>query len=177
MKMKENIIVTEGKFDRALLEKVLPPKIRENAQIVDGRGDMSALSLARSYCLKGDYQVLLVIDSDTLDEGKIREKRNFAEHYFKMVTSPSKFKVVMLVPELEALFFADKKFIEDYFKRSISDLEFDLFKRDPGYALKSLSGGEPFASLRDNLLGKIDDNMIQKINREPAVREIVDYFA
>ena len=114
--MFEQIVVTEGKFDRELLEKVLPGEIAAKTLIVEGMGPSSALSLARSYYAQGK-RVLIVLDSNTVDEESILERKAFVESALQMLGSGAEAKVILGVPGLDALLFTDKDFIEGYFSK------------------------------------------------------------
>jgi len=172
----KQVIVTEGKFDKALLEKVLPEEIIAKTKIDAGMGATSALSLARSYCINGANKILVVIDSDSNNERQIYEKKSFAESFLSFSPSNSEMKVVLFIPELESIFFADKSFIEKYFGKEITPTEFDLYKRDPEYALEKLSGGKLPKNIRLDLLNHIDSEIKGKIRNEPGVKEIIEYF-
>jgi hypothetical protein len=170
------IIVTEGKFEKALLESILPIETMSKIKIEAGMGSSSALSLARSYYVNGDNRVLVALDSYTNNEQQIREKKSFTESFLNMYPSNSEMKVVVFIPELEALFFTDKHFIESYFGKNISPTEFELYKRDPEYALEQLSGGKPAKNIRLDILNKIDDSVRKKIIADPSIKEVINYF-
>ena len=170
------IIVTEGKYDKKLLEKVLPDYITSKTIIDNGAGFSSALSLASSYYIRGDNKILVIIDSDTNDKEKLREKKDSSEKFLDRFSDSSKIKLVLSVPELEVLFFTDKGFIEKYFNAHLSDTEYELYKRDPKYAFEKLSNGKRFIDVRNELLENIDTELKNKMINEKPIQEIIEYF-
>ncbi len=174
--MEENILITEGKFDNLLLQKVLSKNLLEKVKISEGMGQSSALSLARSFAAKGNNKILLVIDTDTFDENTIKEKFNYAESVLKMITSNSDVRIIQFVPEVDSLLFMDKTFIESFFDTKISDLEFSLYQRDPKFAYVQLSKGKSVKDVRQKILSEIDENVIKTIQSNSKIKDIENFF-
>jgi len=173
--MTNQYVITEGKFDKELLEKILPDSIKNKTNIVEGMGSSSSLSLARSYYAKGENKIVLVFDSDTFDERQINEKQNFAESALKMIPSNSEMKVVIFVPELDSLLFIDKKFIEQHFAKKLTAMEYEIFKRDPKFAYVKL-GGSNINKTRFSLLNKINEQIKSEMLKNSKINEIVEFL-
>ena len=67
-------IVTEGQFDREILEKLLPKPLLQETAIIAAGGKYAAQSLASTILPIKQLPVALVIDGDTQDEHRIREQ-------------------------------------------------------------------------------------------------------
>lgn len=105
MSVKTAYIITEGKFDAAFIKQLLPDLTEqpEKIDILAAPGYSSALSIAESVLVQTQRPVLLVIDADTTDEIRIREKRTFIEQYVRI--NGMTCRVAFAVPALEVLFF------------------------------------------------------------------------
>jgi hypothetical protein len=170
-----NLIITEGSFDTQLLEKILPESTLSNVKIVAGMGYSSAVSLAKSYYANGGAKILIVLDADTNNEEEIREKESLIDGLFSLIATDAEYKIVYFVPEIERLFFADKDFIESYFKRSFTPLELELMKQNPKVGLRNIAVESDYKSLSKNLLNSLPVSAIQKIQATPEIKKIIDF--
>ncbi len=173
----KNYIITEGSFDKKFLEKILPQNVLSNTKLVEGMGYSSAISLAKSIFLNGNARVLLVLDSDTTDENEIKEKGNYIKNTFNLISSDSEYKLFYLVPEIEALFFVDKNFIEKTFAIQMNEREFELSKSNPKSSLKKLSKNVDYYKTIDNCLNILSNDIIQKMQKTPVIDEMIKYAA
>ena len=67
-------LVTEGKSDVDILNKLIPDRYLTNTQLVVGGSKYSAQSLAGTILAAKSLPVALVIDADTDNESAIQEK-------------------------------------------------------------------------------------------------------
>ena len=74
-------------------------------------GTSSAVSLANSLLLDGEA-VALVLDSDSIDESDIEERRIVYRDALRRGGARGSGHVFLVAPESEALFFADRAFVE-----------------------------------------------------------------
>ncbi|MFK7798728.1 MAG: hypothetical protein AB8E82_14860 [Aureispira sp.] len=178
----QNILITEGNFDVTVMQRVLPASISTTTKVVNGGGSTSALSAARSRYVDGNYKIVLLIDADSSDPSTINEKQHLYENMiYSLGTPSSEAKVVLLTPEIEALFFESKEFIEKTFGRSLSDLEFEFLKKNPKAAIERLAQGtqelpKQYLPLGNFLLEQLDDVTIERIRQSKQIQEIIEYF-
>ncbi len=176
------ILITESVFDEAVIKRMLPKEVTRSIMVTSRSGDTAALSAARSYYVDGGYQIVLLVDSDSNNEQEIASKKY---EYEGMISSlgrrSSDAKIVLINPEIEALFFESKDFIEKTFGRQLSDLEFEFLKKDPKTALQRLAQDQPnlpqhFKELGNVLLDKLDEATIERIRQNEQIQEIIEYF-
>jgi len=111
--MIQKIIVTEGKTDGLLLEKMFSGL--NNIKIMAASGYSSALSLASSILSHHKKPVLLLLDADSNDKTDIEKRYQFVENYLNMATPGAIFKVILFEPKMEAVLFEDAK-VAEYLK-------------------------------------------------------------
>jgi hypothetical protein len=171
-------IITSGKFETDLIQKVLPNDLLQNTKVVTGAGDTSALSLARSYYTEKKSKILLLVEAETFDDDKVAEKKKLYENMIYAVPGNSEIKIIVFVPEIESLLFIDKHFIENFFGKTLSDFEFDLAQRDPKFGMIRLKGDQKYSSnqIAYDLLNQINQDVIGKIQKSNQIQEIINFF-
>lgn len=173
----KNFIITEGSFDKKVLEKILPYNILKTNMLVEGMGYSSAVSLAKSIFLNGNAKILLVLDADTTDEQQIKEKENYIKNTFNLISSDSEYKLLYVVPEIESLFFVDKDFIEKTFKIQMNETEFELSKLNPKSSLKKMTKEADYTQTINFWLNTLPSDIIKKMQEIPVVDEMIRYAA
>lgn len=162
-------IITEGKLDAELIKAILPG-LTENPEkiaILAAPGYSAALSIAESVLIQTQRPVLLVIDADTIDELRIREKKTFIQQYVRI--NGMTCQVAFAVPSLEILFFADKSVLENALEKTIPDDVWTLARLSPKQALELLTG-KPTEMVIRQLLA--NDKVRQKMGQTPLANEI-----
>lgn len=173
MSTKAAYIITEGKFDAEFIKWILPDLTErpETIDILAAPGYSSALSIAESVLVQTHRPVLLVIDADTTDELRIREKRTFIEQYVRV--NGMTCQVAFAVPMLEVLFFADKGALESALGKRIADDVWTLAKLSPKTGIELLTGKSRELARRQLL---DNDQLRQKIEQAPLINEIRDFI-
>lgn len=173
----KNILIVEGQLEQELLTTVLPIEFLGVVKIIVGAGEASAISLARTAAVQNYDKILLVIDSECPSDSIENEKALIADSTIKMVASNSQIKVVVITTV--GLLLEDKLFLEEYFHTEISDLEYELYKRDPLYALVKLSnqnGKMSAKQIAKQLIGSMSVNLKEKILKNQKIQEIINFF-
>ncbi|MCP4112381.1 MAG: hypothetical protein GY749_43800 [Desulfobacteraceae bacterium] len=162
-------IVTEEKTAEAL-RLVLPPAVTNNVKFIIGEGKYSAHSLARSVMVTDPHPLVLVLDSDTTTPSMIEEEKNFIHTSIKQLALGVKFNVIFAVPEIEALFFQDKNFIEGLIGKELTDTDWELAKNIPKKIL--MANGIEFGMIKTN----IKEKNIESIREHPIIKEIAMFL-
>ena len=111
--MKKTYVITEGKSDRLLLEILLEISPgHPDVQVVAAGGWSSADSLARSVLATTDHRVALVVDADTIDSVQADYRRRFLHHSLGEAGLPSRWRVLVIEPEIEVLLFKDPNLLQ-----------------------------------------------------------------
>jgi hypothetical protein len=152
MKWKAIYIITEGEGDARILEAALGALTQGSQVPVHFRssyGFNSAVTTAGTLRHFPDVLTLLVLDSDTLDERRRQEREEFARHF--LGEDNEHFRLVMMTPEIESLFFTDKTSLESALNMSISEDAWRFGQFAPSQALMALSN-QPKADCINQLL-------------------------
>lgn len=171
--MTKAYIVTEGATDTAYIQKLLPAFVQQpdDIQLVTGTGYSSALSIAQSVPAKTDKPALLVLDADTNNPLRVKEKQEFVEQYIH-ITNLTQVSVLLAVPSIEIIFFSDKLALEAALGKTISDDVWELAKFSPAQALNLLTGNEKRQFI--NLLGnQLLRNQVEKTPLMQAIKQFV----
>ncbi len=99
------ILITEGKIDQAILQKLLPDSLLEQTKFVVSNGYSSAISMAKSIAIHKAQPIVIVLDADTLEHSRAEEKKEEIEFIFKNLGKAEQVSVFLFEPEIEAIFF------------------------------------------------------------------------
>jgi len=95
-------VITEGEFDRQLVERLLEHEgLSERAHVLVGHGKSGALSLARSILVRRSRPVALVLDADTDSSDLVAEVRSDLESALRPVAGGTPWELVLARPEIE----------------------------------------------------------------------------
>ncbi|HEV3438664.1 MAG TPA: hypothetical protein VG122_14965 [Gemmata sp.] len=135
--MKAAYVVVEGNSDVEILRAVLDPKLLRSVEIVSAGGQGSILSLARSLLVRRSVPVAVFADSDSLNPEVIGERREQFEYLVNAAAGRTSSKVVLAVPEVEAIFFSAPDVIKGVFGQAPPEM-MALGLRDPKGVLAQL---------------------------------------
>lgn len=164
---KETIIVTEGAFDSNLLRVILNGTNSDNLRFEAVGGIHSALSAANTILNARPESVLLVLDndgsSDNIETEIIRD----------LVGSDNpRFKLVQMIPEIETLFFVDKRSLEHALGMQIEEAIWEIGQTAPKSTLDVLIK-------KAHLGGKLellsDASLLQAMRKHPKIKEIEEF--
>jgi hypothetical protein len=98
-------VVVEGQFDGELLKSLIKAKGLKRTRVFVGGNRSSAESLASSLMVVKQLPVVLVLDAEAHDPSKIESIRRQLEALVGAITSEEEWKLILMAPELEILFF------------------------------------------------------------------------
>lgn len=155
-------IVTEGDFDKDLIEILVPEQYQEKVSVLSAGGYSAALSMARSILsARHKAKTILVVDADTVDEKDAEEREDFIRSYMHRISADNRFAILLQKPEIEAVFFEDKSALENLTGKAYTDLEFHLAKDNPKKNLLD------FLSLDSNKKGEV----LSRVNTDEELKK------
>ncbi|HLM42554.1 MAG TPA: hypothetical protein VK458_01750 [Myxococcaceae bacterium] len=98
-------VVTEEQFDGELIKSLLKARGLERTRVFVGGNRSSAESLASSLMVVKQLPVALLLDAEAHEPSKIESRRRQLEALVGAVTSLAEWKLFLMAPELEILFF------------------------------------------------------------------------
>lgn len=103
--MKSLTVVVEARADAALLRRLFESLEAGDLRFFAGAGRMALSTVARNLLVHEPGSVLLVMDADSHDAGRVAETRAMTEAVLRRVAGEQQFAVFPFVPELEVVFF------------------------------------------------------------------------
>jgi len=167
--MIQKFIVTEGKTDSLLLEKILPEF--EDIKIMTGSGYSSALSLASSILIYHKKPVLLLLDADSNNQTDITERYNFIRNYLRMAAPDALFRIILFQPEVETVFFQDAAVAEHLIGRPLTEHELKSAHSSPKKVLQEAISGNYF-----ELISELNNDDISRLNQLAIFKEIKSFI-
>jgi hypothetical protein len=169
-------VITEGQADAELLQWALGTKVNgTDVSVVAASGKSSAQSHARTLLYTQKVPVALVIDADANDSARIAEDQGYFEDSLQRVAGDIPFCVVLCIPEIETLAFADLHLLEQVAGRRLTDHERIEAEFAPRRVLQQI-----FAT-SDLALGEFVRRCKQRdplpLRKHPVVARLVEFLS
>jgi hypothetical protein len=170
--MRKSVVITVGESDCVLLQNLLRETGNETRFIAAG-GWSSADSLARSVLADGYYDVALVVDADTNDEFLASERKRFLQDSLTQIGSSSKWKVFVVIPDIDVLLFSHKNILEAVVGTTVSETYWLEGKYNTRKVLESLLKGRSRSNVYRQQLPSIDLSPPKEL---PIVKDIAQFL-
>jgi len=173
--MKAYILV-EGPQDAEVFKRLLAQQLQQGVEFVAGNGISRPASLARSLLVRRRKPLAIVVDSKSVDPRIVRERRESTEELVKSVAAHVPVKVIVAVPEIEAVFFHDPGVLERFFGRKLPGELLSLGRRDPVGVLRELSGQSNAQWDTVKSLDALDAPDVEVMRAAPVVKELTAFL-
>src|SRR4051794_31070543 len=134
-------VVTERQFDADVLRRILPPELVHGVGFVSAGGVSAIRSMASSLVVVRQMPVAVVVDSGSTDPVVIRDRHQDIEEFVKSDSPGIPVKVIMAVPEMEALFFHDPRILHRLFDGKVTEEILAAARTEPRPTLNRLLAG------------------------------------
>jgi hypothetical protein len=172
--MKQVYILVEGSADAEFLQRLLPPEVLKDAEIVVAGGSSGIPSLAHTLLVRRKKPIAVVMDADSIDSDMIDERQTGTEDRAADASVPV--KVIVAVPEIEAWFFAAPEAIERVLGEPVPNELIALGKRDPRGVLLQLAEKSKTKWDSRRAVGLLDDHDVERIRALPEVSELSSFL-
>jgi hypothetical protein len=170
-------IVLEGESNLAFLKALLPDEIQTVTEfvIVGGRSNIS--SIARTVLVKHREPVAVVLNADTLDPATIWEKQVTTEQLLRAVSGGTRFKLILCIPALEAVFFNAPEILERIFPKWPILMNPMYYSKLPKEALADLftNGGGP--TTLSEFLDALTEEDAEHLRATGPIRELINFVS
>jgi len=173
--MKQAYLVAEGDSGVEILKKFLPRAITRSIEFVAGSNDYYALSKAGAILAVKHLPVALVINTYTLNESTIQEQVDSLRYLLRQAAAGVRFEIFPAVPEIESVFFQDRRFIEKLAKKTFTDMEWNFAKLNPKEALAYLLGNS--APLNSKILHRLTDETIRVLQQHSLIARLSEFLS
>lgn len=169
--MSNIYVIVEGPREIRFLSRLLPNPMVEQVTFVNGRGSYGAESLARSVAATKSVPVVLLMDADTTDSTLIAQRRQDVNYLIRQTSSGSPFQLLLAVPTIETVLFADRALLEGLIDRQLTDLEWHLGQQQPRDLLETVTGnGTIFI---DRLLERLSEEQVGVLRQHPLIQALM----
>jgi hypothetical protein len=171
-------IVTRGALEAFVLDKLLRPHLGEAVRVRftgDGGGEAGPISSARSDLVDG-LRVALVLNTGTLDFRKIRSRMARLEYMLGMAAWRDRWKIVLMRPEVEILFFQNAEVLRQLTGRTATPEEMERAQAHPKEVLAEMLGAPP-NELLPALQQRLDAVDLRPLASQPQIRALLDFHA
>jgi hypothetical protein len=146
-------------------------------EVYDGRERSNAIMSACG--VLSDYltPTVLLLDSDTLEERLLMERRNTVEGILDRGHGRTPYRLILAVPQVEAILFSDREGFEKALGRKVADLDWFEARFRPRAVFRRLLGDREFAEGALEVINALDDAALQRMARHPIIQEIRGFIA
>jgi hypothetical protein len=161
------IILTEGNKDKALLQSLLAFQGKDGVEIIACSGKGSATSSARTMMSTRSERIILVLDMDAPGKGTSMEN-------LRLLVGPDtdRFRLIMLEPEIEVLFFVDRGALTKALGNPIPDVVWEIGMSAPKSTLSALLGKGP---QHDPSTLLASASLLEAMRNHPKIKEIQEF--
>ena len=167
-------IVTESAPDARFLRWALG-EAAERAAFYVGGGKSAADSLGRSIVIRDRRPTAVVLDADQVDPEEVASERDFYEYSLASVAARTPTLLLLAVPTLEAVAFADPDLLERVAGRKLGEPERIRAEYDARKALDDLLGGDRVRPPLDRFVDAAAAFDPAPVQRHDLIRRLRDF--
>jgi hypothetical protein len=169
-------VVVDGMTHLPIIRVLLPTDLRGEVSLTPAGDRSNPVSIARTLLVMHRRPVALLVDTRSVDEGIISEKRQITLELLKAAAAGIPVRVILLIPSIEALFFAAEGFLSRVFRQPLSELVRLLARSSPKDALEWLFAHSSGPKSIKELLDGLDDEAIRALRATPPMTELINFL-
>lgn len=173
--MTRTYIVVEHPTDAVILRAILPETLLEEAKFVNGQGRYGAESMARKLLITERLPTVLVIDADAEHTAIVQEQQQDLDCVLRQAAAGIPYQILLAVPEIEVVFFQDRKILESLLGHQLTDLEWHLAQQQPKALLDTLPGGS--SAFVTQTLMDLEDGHREVFRQHPLLQKLSQFLA
>jgi hypothetical protein len=174
--MKEVYIFVEGPTDAEFLRRILPAEVLSGAEIVPAGGSAGIPSLARTVLVRRKKPVVVIMDADSLDPDSVEERKESTAELIQAADASVPVKVIAVVPEIEAWFFAAPEAIARILGEPVPSELVSRGKRDPKGVLHHLAEKNHKVWDASQAIRLLSDDDINRMRALPEMHELIAFL-
>jgi hypothetical protein len=170
-------IVTEGKTDVAWLRWLLAPEVTEyKLGFYAGGGQSGAISMAGTILGVQLEPVVLVVDSDTTDPGRIADLEQVIRAILGRVAPESMWRLCLAVPVIESWILSEARLVKELFGVVLSSREKSRLQQNPKEAMAKLFQQAQTTYTPEAIQEVTENKDASHLREMPPVRTIRHYI-
>jgi hypothetical protein len=168
-------IGTDSDFIAALLERLLTEE--ERTDIAIENDGISMYSAARTFLASRRTPAVVVIDANTPNPEGVSQVRQGAEELLHDAAGRLvPYKVIIAVPEIEALFFQRPEVLRRRFDGAVTDHLLELAQYSARAALRKLAADGNSETLRWDILKTLTDEETAALHQTELIQEVLGFI-
>ena len=171
--MKTTVVVAGASAARLIRRVLNDPAVR----VEDTWERSSAMRRAGRLAGMEEEPVVLVLDTDSVEERPMVEDRLEIGGYLRGRSGGTPSKLVLAVPQVEAVLFSDRAGLERALGRKIADDDAFEARFRPRAVFQRLLGDGETEERALEVIDRLDDAALSRMAKHPIIREIVDFAA
>jgi hypothetical protein len=169
-------IVCEGEYDAHLLRCLLPEELISDVEVVAAGGLSAVKSLARSLIVRRQSPVAIVADADAVLPEHVEQRLQDIEEVVGNIAANTPVKVILAVPEIEAIFFQDISLLSRLLGYSPSQDTISLAIYQPKQALNQLISQSESLQSQAQLVDKLTEKDIRELRKSKVIQEVIKFL-
>ncbi|WPB81656.1 hypothetical protein KYC5002_21375 [Archangium violaceum] len=172
-------VVTENEFDKELIQALLTRRFGRSAREVHVRAEDNkqyAWTTADALLSNRRGPTALIVDADTIDHALTMEQQTELETMFGTSARRHMWLVVLAKPEVEAVFFSDRRLLERVTGKKVSELDIARAALGPRAALLKLLPKPRSGHGAKQLVKKLSEPDFEKIISSEAFHPLIEFI-
>ncbi len=170
--MDDLTVVVEGRTDALLLVRVLSRALGIKPGFFAAAGGLSLSTLARNILVHEGGQVLVVMDSDTVDALAAAEARALTRATMRPFAADAQFDVFAFIPQIEVAFFEVPCVLRRHLAGEIDDSDLEVGMVDSARRLDALL--ERDGQTRERFYRELQDEDIDELLTGPQMARLIE---
>lgn len=167
-------IVVEGQSDAAILRSILDHTFSAGMRYYSAAGRVSPVTVGRNLLVHENNPVLVVVDSDTLDQRQSADIASMAGALLGAVAPETRFAVFAFVPEFEAIFFEAPAAVETLVGAPVSQETVREGLLTPRRTLEKLLAGGKSKLHYQILPSRLDTTSVSRLREGRQMKSLVE---
>ncbi|HKP76497.1 MAG TPA: hypothetical protein VJT67_13295 [Longimicrobiaceae bacterium] len=123
------------------------------------------------------HPTILLLDSDSLEQRAIEDDFADVNAILKLRHGRTPYRLILAIPQVEAILFSDREGLEKALGRKVADLEWFEARFRPRAVLRRLLGGDDYDEKALALIDTLDDAALERMAQHEVMREIREFIA
>jgi hypothetical protein len=146
-------------------------------EVYNGQVRSNAIMSACGIMSRDLTPTVLLLDSDTLEERLLMERRHTVEGILDRDHGRTPYRLILAVPQVETILFSDREGFEKALGRKVADLDWFEARFRPRAVFRRLLGDREFEEGALEVINALDDAALRRMARHPIIREIREFIA
>lgn len=166
-------VVVDNVVAARIIERILADRV----QVEGATTRSAAMMLATTILFREDWTpAVLLLDADSLEERAITEEQLEIGNYLSWGSGGHPHKLVLAVPQVEAVLFSDRAGLENALGKKIKDDDFFEARFRPKAVFQRLLGKKNPQERALAVIDRIDETSLRRMAAHPVIREIREFI-